>query len=141
MIPSVLRSATTSSPNSSSSKQSYLPLPPVASTSSNPATNEPHHHCSQCKRDKPESEFPTKLINLQPYLVCTLHEWYWTEQKRVLHWAPDHSVSMSEACEIVRRIARGEECDDRLMIKGDEDDLKEIVDTLAKAGRYVAKKL
>lgn len=140
MIPSVLRSAPSFPPNSSSNKQSYLPLPtpPTASTS---ATNEPQHHCSQCKRDKPESAFPLKLINLQPYLVCTLHEWYWTEQKRALHWAPEHTMSMSQACEVVRRISQGEECDDRLMIKGDEDDVKEIVDTLAKAGRYVAKKL
>lgn len=121
---------------------SYLSASSVASTSTVPYSTEPVLHCSQCKRDRPVSAFPVRLISLQPYLVCLTHEWYWTEAKRAAQWAPERTMALAEVCEAFTEIARNEgEFEDRFMIEGDEVDLQRVVDSLANAGNWTIKKL
>ncbi|GAA6013032.1 hypothetical protein JCM11491_000945 [Sporobolomyces phaffii] len=137
--PSVLLAASNAPPRGSG----HLALAsPVASTSSIPYSNEPTLHCSQCQKDRPVSDFPVRLINLRPYLVCLSHDWYWTDAKRASHWAPEHTSSLREACDAFATIARdGGEYEDRFMLDGDESDLKRIVDSLARAGDWKTKKI
>ncbi|GAA5931960.1 uncharacterized protein JCM15063_001085 [Sporobolomyces koalae] len=118
---------------------------PTASTSAIPYSDDqlPQLHCSQCKRERPVTDFPIRLINLQPYLVCLAHEWYWTEAKRSLHWAPETTSSLQEACTAFTRIAHENplEYEDRFMLDGDEGDMETIVSRLAAAGDWTYKKM
>ncbi|GAA5930608.1 hypothetical protein JCM1841_006817 [Sporobolomyces salmonicolor] len=134
-IPSVLQHPPASS----------LPLPfPTASTSLpapvypayKPKT-EPEHRCSQCKRTKPASDFPIRLTNLQPYLVCLAHDWYWTEAKRALHWAPEEVWSVDQICDEARKLKEGADgTENRFMVLGGAEDRAALVQRIAEAGGW-----
>ncbi|GAA5868410.1 hypothetical protein JCM1840_006983 [Sporobolomyces johnsonii] len=136
-IPSVLQHPPASS----------LPSPfPTASTSLpapvHPAykpKTEPEHRCSQCKRTKPASDFPIRLTNLQPYLVCLAHDWYWTEAKRALHWAPEEVWSVDQVCEEARKLKEGADgTENRYMVLGEAEDRAALVQRIAEAGGWKA---
>ncbi|GAA6062632.1 hypothetical protein JCM10212_000294 [Sporobolomyces blumeae] len=138
--PSVLYPAP-STPHASTSFPPFTPLAPAPSTST--ASKEPSHRCSQCKKSKPTSAFPIRLVNLEPYLVCLDHDWYWTQPKRVLHWAPDKTSELNHVIQDVKKIASGSvsEYEDRFMVNGRREDLDELVRKIAQAGQWNVKKV
>lgn len=138
MIPSVLLPAVHQDPSTP-----YLDSTPVASTSAVPYTpDEQTIHCSQCNRDLPRSNFPTRLINLQPYQVCRAHEWYWTEAKRAQNWAPEHTSTLQQICDAFEEVARDDgEFEDRFMVNGEERDVDRMVQALARAGNWKLKSM
>ncbi|GAA5987167.1 hypothetical protein JCM5350_003868 [Sporobolomyces pararoseus] len=138
MIPSVLLPAVHQDPSTP-----YLDSTPVASTSAVPYTpDEQTIHCSQCNRDLPRSNFPTRLINLQPYQVCRAHEWYWTEAKRAQNWAPEHTSTLQQICDAFEQVARDDgEFEDRFMVNGEERDVDRMVQALARAGNWKLKSM
>jgi hypothetical protein len=112
---------------------------PVASTSTAPPPL-PTIRCSQCKTDKPHSHFPVRLINLQPYHVCKIHEWYWTKEKQAVHWVPDDASSVERICEGVRQLREGAEgATDKWLVKAGAEDRAALVGRIASAGKWKAK--
>ncbi|GAA5821452.1 hypothetical protein JCM11251_004630 [Rhodosporidiobolus azoricus] len=117
--------------------------PPLPQPSTSHSTDSgPLIRCSQCKKHKAATEFPTRLINLEPYQVCLTHNWYWTKEKQAVHWAPTDETSMGELCEEVKALKEGEKgASDKWLVKGSAEDRAAIVQSIATAGRWKSKKI
>ncbi|GAA6000150.1 hypothetical protein JCM10207_007879 [Rhodosporidiobolus poonsookiae] len=114
---------------------SQLPPRPVASTSAGETIR-----CSQCKKNKPSTDFPLRLINLQPFQVCFAHDWYWTPAKRATSWAPAETKGVEQVCNEVRALASGVQgAVDRWMVHGGVEDRMVLVQRIAAAGGWTAK--
>ncbi|GAA5946767.1 hypothetical protein JCM3765_002009 [Sporobolomyces pararoseus] len=138
MLPSVLQPAIHREPSTP-----YLTSTPVASTSAVPySADEETIRCSQCNHELPVSNFPTRLINLQPYQVCRTHEWYWTEAKRAQNWAPERTSTLQQICDAFEEVSKDDgEFEDRFMVDGEEDDVDRMVEALARAGNWKLKSM
>ncbi|GAA5974230.1 hypothetical protein JCM11641_003341 [Rhodosporidiobolus odoratus] len=115
------------------SSSTTITASPVASTSQDRLL-----HCSQCKKDKRASDFPTRLINLQPYQVCLAHAWYWTPPKRA-QWAPTETKNLEEVCSEVHELKQGREgAQDKWTIRGGPEERAVLVNRLASAGDWTS---
>lgn len=114
---------------------------PVASTSAPPPPTT-SIRCSQCKKTKPLSDFPVRLINLQPYQVCRTHTWYWTKEKQAVHWVPEEVKSIERVSQEVLSV-RGnvEGAVDKWMVKAASEDRAALVQRIATAGGWKSKAL
>jgi hypothetical protein len=111
---------------------------PVPSTSTLPPP--PTIRCSQCKQHKLAQDFPKRIVNLQPYQVCLAHDWYWTEEKQAVHWAPENDTGVEELCEDVEKVAKGAEgARDKWKVKGGTEDRAALVQRIALAGKWKSK--
>ncbi|GAA5912522.1 uncharacterized protein JCM6883_005931 [Sporobolomyces salmoneus] len=141
VAPAVDQTRPSSLPSSSSAPVASTSAIPYSS-STTPVDDGSLLRCSQCNVLRPSTDFPLRLINLQPYQVCFAHEWYWTDAKRLQHWAPEQTSTIQEVCDAFSEISRDDaEYDDRFMVDGQQRDLKGMVESLAKAGKWRIKEL
>lgn len=123
-------------------KQSKAPSPaqeaqePTLAGSSN-AT----HRCSQCKQEKTLGHFPTRLTTLQPFLVCKSHLWYWTPEKKELHWAPESESSIDVVCDEVQLVLDGDKTSGSWIVSGTAEDRSAFVNRIAAVQGWVAQSM
>ncbi|GAA5976311.1 hypothetical protein JCM10908_005453 [Rhodotorula pacifica] len=105
---------------------------PVASSSATALIR-----CSQCKTYKRPSDYPIRIINLEPYHVCLSHKWYWTPAKQANNWAPSTTTTLDQVCDDVRQLKDGvPDTPTSWMLDGTEDDLARIVRSIANVGDW-----
>ncbi|GAA6037295.1 hypothetical protein JCM8097_008668 [Rhodosporidiobolus ruineniae] len=119
------------------------PAPPHQPT---PSTAEPvpegHIRCSQCKKHKPPHDFPTRLVNLQPYQVCLAHAWYWTVAKKAVHWAPSETTPLEVLDGDVKSLKEGGEgAADKWMVEAGKEDRAALVERIAGAAGWKTKQI
>lgn len=107
--------------------------PPVTSSSSQAS-----QRCSQCKQARPLSTFPKRLTTLKPFQVCKLHAWYWTEEKKELHWAPEHVVTLETVCAEVDDIRSGQLQAGSWLLQADIGEKQEVAKRVCDAGKWDA---
>lgn len=97
--------------------------------------------CSQCRHELPASRFPIRIASLTPYQICKGHEWYWTEEKKLSHWAPEEVVEIGTVCSDVvdRLMGRGNV--EAWVVEGGEEDRGAIVERVAMVGDWISKPL
>ncbi|GAA6053827.1 hypothetical protein JCM3770_004738 [Rhodotorula araucariae] len=108
---------------------------PLAAPSAPAPADDGQIRCSQCKKRKPPSEYPRRLINLQPYQVCTAHGWYWTQAKQLSQWAPSTRSSLPEVCEEASRVR---DTQGKWLVEGGAGDRQVFVERIAAAGNWTA---
>ncbi|BGP46467.1 hypothetical protein JCM10450v2_002312 [Rhodotorula kratochvilovae] len=113
---------------------SSAPRPPPPPSAPSPA-EDGLIRCSQCKNRKPPSEYPARLINLQPYQVCTAHGWYWTPAKQLSQWAPATRSSLDKVCDEAVRVQSGQA---KWLVEGGAGDRPVLVERIAAAGNWTA---
>ena len=119
------------SPVARSPAQSIAPSPA-------PEADGPTHRCSQCKQSKPLEMFPSRLTTLQPFLVCKSHSWYWTPQKRELHWAPETESTIDVVCREVEAVVDGSKATGSWIVRGVSEDRVAMVDRITALHSWVA---
>jgi hypothetical protein len=93
--------------------------------------------CSQCKTYKRPSDYPLRIINLEPYHVCLAHKWYWTPAKQANNWAPSATTSLEQVCDDVRQLRDGVPGSPTCwMLDGTEEDLARVVKDIASVGDW-----
>lgn len=102
------------------------------------SATEPEQRCSQCKQFRPLSDFPTRLTTLKPFQVCKSHSWYWTEEKKELHWAPDELVTLDTICREVGEVRSGRVTVGSWLVRGAGLDVKAIVKRISDVGHWQA---
>ncbi|BGP14464.1 hypothetical protein JCM10213_004586 [Rhodosporidiobolus nylandii] len=108
-------------------------------TSLAPASG-PLIRCSQCKKDRPLSHFPIRLNNLQPYQVCTAHDWYWTDAKKASLWAPTRTSTVEQLCDEVKQLKDGRQgAPQTWKLEGSPEDRAALVQRIAAAGGWKSK--
>lgn len=95
--------------------------------------------CSQCKTYKRPSDYPLRIINLEPYHVCLAHKWYWTPAKQANNWAPSATTSLEQVCDDVRQLRDGVPGSPTCwMLDGTEEDLARVVKDIASVGDWAS---
>ncbi|GAA5865271.1 hypothetical protein JCM3774_004915 [Rhodotorula dairenensis] len=93
--------------------------------------------CSQCKTYKRPSDYPLRVINLEPYHVCLAHKWYWTPAKQANNWAPTTTTTLDQVCDDVAQLRNGVAgAQTSWMLDGNEADLSRIVRGIAGVGDW-----
>ena len=76
-----------------------------------------------------------------PYQICKGHEWYWTEEKKASHWAPEEVVDMGRVCSDVVERLMGRGNVEAWVVEGGEEDRGAIVERVAIVGDWISKPL
>ncbi|KAI5481675.1 hypothetical protein MNV49_002901 [Pseudohyphozyma bogoriensis] len=94
--------------------------------------------CTQCKKNRPVSDFPLRNVSLAPFSICKNHVWYWTEERRSA-WAPKDATSLDALCDNVMRSLDGESVPETWVLEGEEVLRSKIVERVAKVGGWNVK--
>ncbi|BGP54443.1 hypothetical protein JCM8202v2_002023 [Rhodotorula sphaerocarpa] len=106
---------------------------PVASSSTTALIR-----CSQCKSYKRPSDYPLRLVNLEPYHVCLAHKWYWTAAKRAQNWAPSECKPIEQVCGEARMLREGgAQAPMSWLLAGTNGDQEGIARDIASAGNWI----
>lgn len=90
--------------------------------------------CSQCKHHRPYTDFPIRIQTLFPYQVCRAHPWYWIDEKKAVHWAPE---TVSGWDDVVEQVCAGGGPEAGWIVDGALEDREKLYRTIADAGGWL----